>query len=59
MGMSKTRDYIQIKIKTPNPIHEPPAYSNTTSKDFQDMDVLCTFKIKIDSRNLEHEGIKE
>merc|ERR1711954_441966 len=51
MGKSKTSDHIQIKIKMPNPNQEPPASSQAQNDDLQDMDVLCTFKIKIESRN--------
>ena len=40
MGVPKTSDHIQIKIKTANP-----------SQDFRDMDVLCIFKNKIESQN--------
>ena len=53
MGVSKTSDHIRIKIKIPNPSQEPPASSNTPNEDFNDMDVLCTLKIKIESQNLD------
>ena len=48
MGEAKTRDHIQINIrmKTPN-------------QDLKDMDVLGTFKIKIESQNLDHGCIKD
>ena len=58
MGVSKTSDYIQIKIKMPNPSQEPPASSKAPNEDLKDMDVLCTFKIKIESINLDHGYIK-
>ena len=54
MGISKTSDHIQIKIKMPNPSQEPPAPGKAPNQDIKDMDVLCTFKIKIESQNLEH-----
>ena len=54
MGVSKTSDHIQIKIKMPNPSQEPPASSKAPNEDLKDMDVLCTFKIKIESQNLDH-----
>ena len=57
--ISKTSDYIQIKIKIPNPSQEPPASSKAQNQDLQDMDVLCTFKIKIERQNLEHGFIKD
>ena len=47
MVVSKTSDYIQIKIKMPKPSQEPPASSKTPNQELEDMDVLCTFKIKI------------
>merc|ERR1711954_523775 len=52
-GVSKTSDHIQIQIKMPNPSQEPSASSKAPNKDLKDMDVLCTFKIKIYSQNLD------
>ena len=54
MGVQKTSDYIQIKTKMPNPSQEPPASSKAPNEDLKDMDVLCTFKTKIESQNLYH-----
>ena len=48
MGISKISDHIKIKIKMPNPSQEPPASSKAPNEDLKDMDVLCTFKIKIE-----------
>ena len=48
MGVSKTSDHIQIKIKRPNLIQEPPAPTKISNKDLKDMDDLCTSKIKIE-----------
>ena len=59
MGVSKTSDHIQIKIKTPNHSHQPPASPKAPNEDWKDMDVPCTFKIKIESQNLDHEYIKD
>ena len=53
MGVSKTNDHIWIKIKMPNPSQEPPASSKTPNDDLKNMDVLCTFKINLDSQNLD------
>ena len=53
MGVSKTSNNIQIKIMMPKPSPEPPASLTTQNEDLKDMDVLCTFKIKIQSQNLE------
>ena len=55
MCLSRTSDHIIIKIKTPNPNQEPPG----PNQDLKDMYVLCTFKIKIESQNLEHGFIKD
>ena len=59
MGITKTSDYIQINIKMPNPSQEPPASSKAPNEDLKDMDVLCTFKIKIESQNFDHGYIKD
>ena len=37
MGVYKTSDYIQIKIKMPNLSQEPAASPKATNKDFMDM----------------------
>ena len=50
MGVSKTSDHIQIKIKMPNPSQEPPVSSKVPYEDLKDMYVFCTFKIKIESK---------
>ena len=49
MGVSKSSDHIQIKIKMPNPSEEIPASSKAPNEDLKDFDVLCIFKIKIES----------
>ena len=54
MGVPKTIDHIQIIIRMLNPSQEPPASSIAPNKDLKDMDVLCTFKIKIESQNSEY-----
>ena len=59
MGISKTSDQIQIDIKMPNPSQEHPASSKAPNTDLKDMDVLCTFKIKIESQNLEYGCTKD
>ena len=59
MVVPKSNDLIQIKIKLPNPSQEPPASSKAPNEDLEDMDVLCTFKIKIESQNLDHMYIKD
>jgi len=59
MGISKTNDHIQIKIKMLNPSQEPSASSKASNEDVKDMDVLCTFKIKGESQNLDHGCVKD
>ena len=57
--VSKTIDNIRIKIKTPNPWQKPPASSKASNEDLEDMDVLCTFKIKKEHSNWDHGCIKD
>merc|ERR1711954_507918 len=59
MDVSKTSDHFKIKIKIPKPIQEPTASSKAPNQDLKDMDVLCTFKIKIESQNFDHWCIKD
>ena len=54
MGLPRTTDQIKIKIKMPNPSQETPASSKAPNEDLTDMDVVFTFKIKIESQNLDH-----
>ena len=46
--LSKILDHIPIKIKMPNPNQEPPVSSKALNENLKDMNVLCTFKIKIE-----------
>ena len=57
MAISKTSDYIQIKIEMLNPSQEPPASSKAQNQELKD--VLCAFKIKIESQNSEQGCIKD
>ena len=57
--VSKTSDHIKINIRMPNPNQEPPASSKAPNQDLKDMDVLCTFKIKIESQNSEYNCTKD
>ena len=59
MDTWKTNDNIQMKIKTPNPRQKTPASSKAPNADLKDMDVLCTFKIKIESQNSDPGCIKD
>ena len=59
MSVSKTSDHLRFKIKVQNPSQEPPALTKTLNQDLKDMDVLCTFKIKIESQDLDHWFIKD
>ena len=59
MGVSKTYDHMQFKIKIPNPSQKPPASSKALNEDLKDMGVLWTLNIKIESQNLVQESIKD
>ena len=59
MGVSKTSNHNEIKIKMTNPSQELPASTKAPNQDIKDMNVLCTFKIKIESLNLNHGCIKD
>ena len=59
MGISKTSEHIQIKIKMPNPSQEPPRPSNASNEDLNNIDVLCTFKINTESQNLDYRCSKD
>merc|ERR1711954_526316 len=55
----KNQDFMQIKVKMPNLNQEPPASSKAPNEDLKDIDILCNFKIKIESLNSDHECIKD
>ena len=59
MNVSKTIDHIHIKIQMPNPSQEPPEASKAQNQDLKDRVVLFTFKIKIESQNLDQGCIKD
>ena len=59
MGISKISYHIQINVKMQNSSQEPPASFKAPNEDLKDMDVLCTFKMKIESKNLDHGYIKD
>ena len=42
-----------------NPSQEPPASPKAPNGDLKDMNVLCTFQIKIESKNSEYGYIKD
>ena len=42
-------DHIHINIKMPDPSQEPPASLKGPNDNLKDMDVLYTFKIKLES----------
>ena len=48
-----------MKIKIPKASQEPPASSKAPNKDLKDMDILCTFKIKIQTQNLDNGCVKD
>ena len=45
IGVSKTSDHIQIKIKMPNLSKEAAASSTGPNQYLKDMDALCTIKL--------------
>ena len=53
MGVQKTSDHIQIKVMMLNSSQEPPSSSKAQYQDLKNVDVLWTFKIKIESRILD------
>ena len=53
MDVSKTTDHMFIKIKMPNPSQEVPASSKSPNEDLNNMDVLCTFKIRASIENVD------
>ena len=55
----KTSDHIKLKIQMQNPSQEHPASCKALIQDLKDMYVPCTFKIKIESQNLDHGCIKD
>ena len=50
MGLSKTSDNIQIKIKMHNPSQEYPASTKAPNPDLKDKGILCIFKIKMTAK---------
>ena len=59
MGISKNSAHNRIKMKIPNPKYKPIASSKVPNQDLKDMDVLCSFKIKIESKNWDHGCFKD
>ena len=59
MGVSWTHDHVHIMVKMQNPSQEFPVPIKAPNQDLKDMDVLCTFKVKIESQNSKHGCIKD
>ena len=57
--LSEHSDPLCIMIKNPSPTQKHPASPKAPNQDLKDMDVLCTFKIKIESQNLAYGCIKD
>ena len=53
MDLWKPSDLLQIKIKISDPSHKHPAFSTAPNQDDKDMDILCTYKAKIEDLKLE------
>ena len=49
----------EMKIKMTNPSQDSLASSKAPNQDLKNMDVLCTFKMKIEGQNLNHRYIKD
>ena len=54
-----TSDHVKINIRMQNPCQEPTMSSKAQNVDLKDMDVLCTFKIQIESPNLDNGCVKD
>ena len=50
MGVSKIIDYIQIKIKMPNPSQEHPTSSKAPNQKSKSLGIFVTFNIEIESQ---------
>ena len=59
MGVWKYSDHNHIKTKMQNPSQETPAPTKAPNQDLKDLDVLFTFKIKIESQNFKYWCIKD
>ena len=59
MDISKTTEHIQINIKMLNPSQEPQTSFKTPNQDLKDIDVLYTFKMKIECQNRDHGYIND
>ena len=57
--VTKTSEHIQTKIKMQNPIQETLESFKVPNEALEDIDVLSTFKIKIENQNLDHCCIKD
>ena len=49
----------KFKIKMKNPSQEPPATPKAPNQDFKDLNVLCTFKIKTESKKFEQGSARD
>ena len=59
MGVPKTSDHIKINIRMQNPSQDPPSSSKSPNEDLKDVDVFCTFKIKVEGRNSDYGCTKD
>ena len=55
MAVSKTSDHSKIMIKMSNPNQEPPLI-HSPMQDLEEMDILCTFRIKIEIINSDQDA---
>ena len=54
MEFLKINDHIEMMLKMPNPSQESPGSYKAKNQELKDMDVVYTFKIKIESQNWDH-----
>ena len=59
MRVQKTSDHVKIKINMLNPSQKLPVSLKAPNEDLKDIDVLCNFKINIESNKLDHGYIKD
>ena len=59
MGVLKTSEHTQTKVKMPPPSQEHPASFKAPNEDLKNRDILGTLDIKKESQNFGHGYIKD
>ena len=57
-GLSNLKDYIPVMIKMPNQNQNLSASFKAPNHDLKDMEVLCAFKINLESQKLDEGSVK-